>query len=244
MKDIFKIDEKFDSYQDENLKYIKEVSERIFDLHSGLIFVESLELESDYKNAVKKLRDPKNQSWGILEKEVAGMNQELARLIRVFEGFYLTNVDEYKPNSSNLSPQKINYLINTLMIRIKRMICVLDPEYSVIKFKDKKTDNDYTMIKGYWINDEGKKVRSLSRNVGNTESSINELTMKLLKINKNNVIITEPEYSLRFRPDLRVNDGKTEWFVETKSMNIENLIRSFVMFENWKLYKEEYELLS
>ena len=156
MKDIFKIDERFDSYQDENLKYVDEISKRVFDLHSGLVFVESKELESDYKTTIKKLQDPKNQSWGILQKEVSEMIQELGRLIRVFEGYYLTNVDEYEHPSSSLSPQKIQYIINQLMIRIKRLVCVLYSDYSIIKFNEKKSGMNYTQIKGYWINDNGK----------------------------------------------------------------------------------------
>jgi hypothetical protein len=243
MNDIFQIDKRFNSSPDENLRYINEVINRVFDLHSGLVFVESKELESDYKNTIKKLQDPENQSWGILEKEITSMNQELARLIRVFKGFYLTEVDKYEHPSSNLSPQKIQYLINRLMIRIKRMVFVLDPDFSTIKFKDKKSGNNYTMIKGYWINDKGKRVRSLSRNIGNSESSINELTMKLFKMNSKNIFVMEPEFGLKFRPDLKVNDGKTEWLVETKLQNIENFIKTFVMFENWKMYKDEYNLL-
>ena len=156
MKDLFQIDERFDSYQDENLKYVDEISKRVFDLHSGLIFVESKELESDYENAVKKLKDPSIQSWGILEKEVSGMLQELARLMRIFKGFYLTNADEYVHQSSSLSPQKIQYIINKLITRIKRLVCVLDPDYSIIKFNEKKSGNNYTQIKGYWIDNTGR----------------------------------------------------------------------------------------
>ena len=244
MKDIFQIDERFNKLQDENLKYIHEIENRVFDLHSGLIFVESKELESDYKSAIKKLQDPENQSWGILDTEITGIRQELARLVRIFKGYYLTNVNEYEHLSSNLSPQKIHYIINRLMIRIKRLVCVLDPDYSTIKFKDKKYRNNYNMIKGYWIDDNGKRVRSLSRNIGNTESSINELTMKLFKMNSKNVFVMEPEFGLKFRPDLKVNDGKTEWLVETKLQNIDSFIKTYVMFEFWKMYKEEYDLLS
>jgi hypothetical protein len=243
MTDIFQIDEGFDSLQDENLKYIEEVVNRTFELHSGLIFVESKELESDYRNAIKKLKDPKNQSWGILEQDVADILQELARLVRIFKGYYLTGVDKYVHPSSSLSPQKIQYITNKLMIRIKRLVCVLDPDYSIIKFKDKKTLNNYTMIKGYWINENGKRVRSISRNIGNTESTMNDLTIKLFEKNNKNLVQMEHESGSKFNVDLTVYDGKINWAVETKLMNQENFVKTFVMFEFWKVYKQEYELL-
>lgn len=242
MKDILKIDEKFDSFQDENIKYIKELEKKVFDSNSGLIFVNSNEMETDFENAIKKLHDPKNQSWGILENERTKMFQELARMFRVFHGFYFTNLNEHPNLSSDMSPQKINYLIDKLMIRIKRMACVLDPDYSKITFKDKNSPNSYIMIKGYWFNDNGKRVRSISRNIGNSESSINELIQKLFKMNGNDVISYEPEFGLRLKPDLVVTDGTVKWYVETKLMNIDNFIRTFVMFEMWKEYKKEYNI--
>lgn len=243
MKDLFQIDEGFNTYQDENLKYIEEVLKREFLMEPGMIFVEALEMESDSKNAIKKLQDPKNQSWGILEKEVSEMFQELGKLIRLFEGFYTSNISDNR-SLSNLTPMQIQYVINKNIIRIKRLVCVLDPGYSTIEYKDKKYGNNYTMIKGYWIDDNGKRVRSLSRNIGTKESSINELTMKLFKVNSEKITVYEPEFGLKFRPDLMVSDGKTRWMVETKLQNRNGFIRTYVMFELWKIYKEEYVLLT
>ena len=241
MKNIFQIDERFHSQDDKILKYVEEITSRDFSFPSGLIFLEYQELESDFKGSIKKLQDPKNQTWGILQVEVSRMLQEFGRLLRLFEGFYLGNLDG--SDSQNLSPQKINYLINKTLIRIKRMVCVLDPDYSKIKFQDKKSKKFYTMIKGYWINDQGIRERSLSRNIGNNESSMNELTQKLFKLNSKNVVVYEPESGLQWKPDLMFSDGTTRWIVETKLMNIDNFIRTYVMFEMWKMYKEEYELL-
>jgi hypothetical protein len=242
MKNIFQIDERFHSQEDKILKYVKEITSRDFSFPSGLIFLEYQELEYDLKGSIKKLQDPKNQTWGILQVEVSMMFQELGRLLRLFEGFYLGNLDG--SDSQNLSPQKINYLINRTLIRIKRLVCVLDPDYSKIKFQDKKSDNHYTMIKGYWINDEGKRERSMSRNIGNTEYSFKELTEKLFKLNMKNIVVFEPESIFRWNPDMIVSDGKNKWVVEFKLQNMDNFIKAFVMFEMWKMYKEEYELMN
>lgn len=243
MTDLFQIDEKFDPSQDEYILYLKEIEGRVFNYQSGLVFVNSLEMDSDPIGSLAALQNPLNQSWGILEEEVALMKQELARLIRIFEKFYFTAITENKELQNTLSPIQVTHLVKRISVRIKRLVCVLDPDYSVIKFKERKSGNEYNMVKGYWIADNGVRVRSLSRNIGNTEASINELTMKLFKLNASKVFVMEPEYGITFKPDLIVSDGKTRWLVETKLSNLENFVRTYVMFELWKMYKKEYELL-
>lgn len=243
MTNLFQLDENPNPSQDEYILYIKEIEGRVFNSQSGLVFINSMEMDSDPEGSIAALQNPLNQSWGILEEEIALMNQELARLIRIFEKFYCTGIAENKELAPTISPMQVTHLVKKLFVRIKRMVCVLDPDYSVITFKEHKSKNDYNMVKGYWVADNGTRVRSLSRNIGNTEASINELTMKLFKLNVSKVFVMEPEHGMTFRPDLIVADGKTKWFVETKLLNLKDFIRTYVMFELWKMYKKEYELL-
>lgn len=243
MTNLYQIDEKLNPSQDEYILYLKKIEGRVFNSQSGLVFVNSLEMDSDPAGSLAALQNPLNQSWGILEEEVTLMRQELARLIRIFEKFYYTGIAENKELLPTINPMQVTHLVKKLFVRIKRMVCVLDPDYSVIRFKERKSGNEYNMVKGYWVADNGVRVRSLSRNIGNTEASINELTMKLFKLNASKVFVMEPERGITFRPDLIVTDGKTKWLVETKLLNLENFVRTYVMFELWKMYKKEYELL-
>jgi len=243
MTNLFQIDEKFDPSQDEYILYLKEIEGRAFNFKSGLVFINSLEMDSDPDGSRVALQNPLNQSWGILEEEVSSMQQELARLIRIFENFYYRGIAENKKLPHSISPIHVTYLVKKLFVRIKRMVCVLDPDYSVIKFNERKSGNEYNMVKGYWVTNDGVRVRSLSRNIGNNEASINELTMKLFKLNSAKVLVMEPEQGIAFRPDLIVADGKNTWLVETDLLNFESFVRTYVMFELWKMYKKEYELL-
>lgn len=242
MKTISTIDKKVIEGIDTNLKLVDEVSNRHVDSRSGLVFVDSKEMEIDAENAIKKFEDPKNQSWGILEKEVLLINKELDNLVRKFKYFYSTNINENEYLGPNPSPQEVNKQLERFMVRIKRLNCVLDPDFTVIKFKDKKYGKPYYMTKAYYINDAGERVRSLSRNIANAESSFPEFFDKLFTLNRKGLTITTPAYS-KYKADLNIFDGKINWLVEIKVKELNNFIRTFVMFEFWKLYKEEYDLL-
>ena len=146
MTELFEIDKGFESYEDENIKYLEEFTKKKFDQRSGLIFVDKNEFENDEAQARKKISDPKNQSWGILESEVADMIQEKERLIRLFRQFYSSKVSESSA-SETLTPHQLQYIISRLVIRMKRLDCVIDTRYHSTEFLEKKTGHRYLMAK-------------------------------------------------------------------------------------------------
>jgi hypothetical protein len=242
MKEIFQIVNGFESYQDENLKFVEEFSKKEFNQQSGLIFVEKQEFEINEQQARKKISDPKNQSWGILEKEVTDMIVEKDRLIKVFKDFYYSNISENQ-DLKNLSPHELQFIISRLVIRIKRLECVMDTQYNSTEFIEKKTGHRYLMAKGYWIDNNGKRVRKISRSIINTQAQITELALKVLKTNKNTIVTLEPARSSGYKPDLIVFDKPKEWWVELKTKNMNDFVKSYIMYETWKVYKSEHELL-
>ena len=54
----------------------------------------------------------------------------------------------------------------------------------------------------------------------------------------------ELEKSSGYKPDFIVYDGPKQWFVEVKNRNMNNMVKTFIMFETWKIYKNVYELLT
>lgn len=242
MKTIFTIPKDLSLVKDAVLDFIEEVSKQDFNLSSGLVFVQLMGASNDF-SAIKKELQEGDQSWGVLTELIESMQEELQKLVQQFMEFYKTKSDYASYNNDGLSPLEINYLINAALIRIKRMLCVLNPDYNKIDFQDKKTTNRYTMIKGYWIDDQGAKKRSFSRSISNTEASLEDLISKIIKSHVKNSVIIEPEKSFTFRPDLIVADGESRWAVEIKLKTKESLIRTIVMLEMWKLYKQTYELI-
>lgn len=242
MKNIFTIPSNLSSTEDNVLKEIKEALTLDFNFSSGLVFVKLQGGSSDFASVRKELEEGE-QSWGILAPLVDSMQKELKSFAQLFEQFYITKSDYKTFSSDGLSPLEINHIIGAALVRIKRMRCVLNPEFTTIDFQDKKTNNRYTMIKGYWIDDQGAKKRSFSRSISNTEASLEDLISKMIKSHVKNSVIIEPDKSFTFRPDLIVADGESRWAVEIKLKTKESLIRTIVMLEMWKLYKQTYELI-
>jgi hypothetical protein len=244
MKTLFTIPNDLTSIKDDVLDTIEKISTQDFVFTSGLVFVKLTEVGNDYTSIGRELQEGK-QSWGILSELIASMQMELKKLLQEFEGFYHTKSNYTEYCKDGLSPMEINYLINALTVRIKRMQCVLNPAYNKIDFQDKKTPNRYTMIKGYWIADDGSKKRSFSKSISNTEASLEDLIAKIIKSQVKDAVVIQQDKSMGyFRPDLIVSDGKDRWAVEIKLQAKDSLIRTFVMLEMWKLYKQTYELIS
>jgi hypothetical protein len=242
MKNIFTIPRDLSSTKDDVLKEIKEALTLDFNFSSGLVFVKLQGGSSDFVSIRKELQEGE-PSWGVLAPLIESMQKELKSFAQLFEQFYTTKSDYKTVSSGGLSPLEINHLINEALVRIKRMRCVLNPEFSIIDFQDKKTTNRYTMIKGYWIDDQGAKKRSFSRSISNAEASLEELIAKAVKSHIKNSVVIENDKSFNFRPDLIVADGENRWAVEIKLRTRESIIKTIVMLEMWKLYKQTYELI-
>jgi hypothetical protein len=235
MDRTFYIDEKFETFQDPVMRYLNEVEGRVIDFSSGLSFMKLKDFKNDQTGSMKKLQDGKNESWGIFEEEVVRIQQELGRLVRQFHGFYLSKTD------SGYTPCELNYIVHKTLIRIKRLMCIIEPVFSMTNFHEKKSDNDYTMLKIYWIDEEGNRKRNLTRNFKNIESELFEVTEKMIKSYFKNMVVFQPEKLGKITPDLVISDGKDQWVVETKMKNKEGFVKTFVMLDLWKLYKETYK---
>lgn len=238
METMFDLDKDFTSHKDEILNLIEETSSKKFELTSGLSFSQMETYKEEHRYYIEKVFGEYKESWGLLNSDISKIPLELNALLIEFKKFYLT-----RSENKSFTPQEINYIIHKTMIRLNRMLCVVNPEYTTTEFYDKKSEKSYKMIKGYWIDDEGKRVRSLSKNIGNVEASINELIQKLFRSNLKNLTFYEPENPTSDREDLIVFDGKTKWSVETKMLNLDHYIQNFVSLEMWKRYKEKYVLL-
>uniref|UniRef100_UPI0032175119 hypothetical protein n=1 Tax=uncultured Draconibacterium sp. TaxID=1573823 RepID=UPI0032175119 len=223
---------------DEILEFLKEISHKDYGFPSGLEFIPYEDFMKGIRRTSKLPADINKESWGLLSGEYSKMHGELGQLITDFMNFY-----DGRTDTSNYTPQQINAIINYYMLRIRRIGCVLNPEYSLISSYEKKSKFTYHMVKGYYINDEGKRVRSLSRNVANTEAAIEDIVAKVLKLNVKGVEIFEPDNVSGAKPDMVVIESKKKWAVEIKSKDKETIIRAYVGFEMWKLYKEQYDLL-
>lgn len=229
---------KMELQKDEIPMYLNEISDNDYGFKSGITFIPYDYFVNGVTNTSMLQNDKNKERCGLLNEEYKKMFGELEKLITKFKIFYTERIE-----ASNYTPQQINLLIKYYMLRMRRMFSVLNPEYSLISSYEKKSKNHYHMIKGYWINNEGKRVRNISKNVANTEAALADIVTKLLKQNFKDIKIFEPDNLLTSKPDLVVFDGKQKWAVEIKAKDKETIIKTYVIFEMWRIYKEQYNLL-
>lgn len=243
MEHFFEIGTDYNPEGDQVMNLINEIRSTKLDYPSGFVF---MQLEKAEKMAADKLSqilsNPTNQSWGFLEQERESQFKELEIVIDMLLEFYTTRWDYGKFANEGFTPQEITYMLNRQLIRLNRLMCVLNPQYSFTSAKKKGTSRSYDMVKAYWINDAGQKVRSFTKNIGNSETAMIELPEKLVNEFEKDVLVYQPVLQNGFRPDLVVAVGNKKWVVETKISNKEDYSRTFVIFELWKKYKETYAL--
>ena len=245
MEEFFEIGKEYNPKSDQVMNLINDILSTNLDYPSGFVFLPLEDVENiDRNTAGEILSDPANQTWGLLKKERESQFKELELVINKLLEFYTTRWDYSTFSKEGYTPQEITYFLNRLLIRLNRLMCVLNPQYSYTTSKKKGTSRSYDMVKAYWINDAGQKVRSFTKNLGNSETAMIELPERLVSEFEKDAVVYQPVLQNGFRPDLVVAVGDKKWVVETKILDKEDYGRTFVIFELWKKYKETYALYS
>jgi hypothetical protein len=160
--------------------------------------------------------------------------------------FYTSKL-QFNDANSAMSPEEVYQLIESKIIRIKRLMMVFEPEFypSVTK---KANGEEYDMVKIFWINDSNKKYIKISKTYGLKGKAGLESSMKKLI---RDYIVSDAEYSKdefkllqqsgrQIRTDLLVSiDGK-EWIIEFKLINKDEFIKTAMRFELWDYYYQTY----
>ncbi len=72
---------------------------------------------------------------------------------------------------NNKTLQEMIYELNQWEIRLKRMLCILNPKFHVTNGFNKTTNKSYRLLKGYWIDDQNQKKRIFNKGVGISDLS-------------------------------------------------------------------------
>ena len=114
-----------------------------------------------------------NEGCIMFEVEHQMIKQERDNLIRFCSSFYTQFNQKYcNDGKINTTLQEMIYELNQWEIRLKRMLCILNPKFNVTDGFNKTTNKSYRLLKGYWINDQNQKKRIFNKNVGISDGSI------------------------------------------------------------------------
>ena len=102
----------------------------------------------------------KNEGCVMFESEHQMIKQERDSLVSACNSFYTQKNHKYCNHGKiEKTLQGMIYELNQWEIRLKKMLCILNPKFDVTDGFNKTTNKSYRLLKGYWINDQNQKKR-------------------------------------------------------------------------------------
>lgn len=204
-------------------------------------FVKSVKLSDISGLSVREAKQfIENEGRVMFEIEHQFIKQERDSLIRFCNSFYTQLNKKYcNDGKINTTLQEMIYELNQWEIRLKRMLCILNPKFNVTDGFNKTTNKSYRLLKGYWINDQNQKKRIFNKNVGISDGSIEHHFERFFK-NRGYDVTIYLKLSNGFITDLVIEKDGLQEAVEFKLRNKEEFYNQFMSLEMWFRYKEIY----
>jgi len=204
-------------------------------------FVKSVKLSDISNLSVREAKQfIENEGCVMFEVEHQMIKQERDNLISFCNSFYTQLNQKYcNDGKINTTLQEMIYELNQWEIRLKRMLCVLNPKFNVTDGFNKTTNKSYRLLKGYWINDQNQKKRIFNKNVGISDGSIEHHFERFFK-NRGYDVTIYMKLLNGFITDLVIEKDGLKEAVEFKLRNKEEFYNQFMSLEMWFRYKEIY----
>ena len=204
-------------------------------------FVKSVKLSDISNLSVREAKQfIENDGCVMFEVEHQLIKQERDSLIRFCNSFYTQLNKKYcNDGKINTTLQEMIYELNQWEIRLKRMLCILNPKFNVTDGFNKTTNKSYRLLKGYWINDQNQKKRIFNKNVGISDGSIEHHFERFFK-NRGYDVTIYLKLSNGFITDLVIEKDGVQEAVEFKLRNKDEFYNQFMSLEMWFRYKEIY----
>jgi hypothetical protein len=204
-------------------------------------FVKSVKLSDISNLSVREAKQfIENEGRVMFEIEHNFIKQERDSLIHFCNSFYTQLNQKYcNDGKINTTLQEMIYELNQWEIRLKRMLCILNPKFNVTDGFNKTTNKSYRLLKGYWINDQNQKKRIFNKNVGISDGSIEHHFERFFK-NRGYDVTIYMKLLNGFITDLVIEKDELQEAIEFKLRNKEEFYNQFMSLEMWFRYKEIY----
>ena len=124
-------------------------------------------------------------------------------------------------------------------LRLRRLSEVISPDYSVTNGYNKRTNKTYRMLKAYWINDDGQRVRTFNKNVGISDGGIEHHFERYFRARGYEVTMGV-KLANGWSPDLLIDKNKKQSIVDFKISHKEQFYPQFMSMEMWAHYQSIY----
>jgi len=125
------------------------------------------------------------------------------------------------------------------IIRVYRLLELVKPDYVISITHNTKVQKLYETAKGFWITDQGKRLRLFNKNFGKRSDEFHDYVSKLLVRFGFDVLPEIRKYEKIIFDFLISKEGKS-YFCEIKIRNIDLFLDTFMTIEMWLHYKKTY----
>ena len=122
------------------------------------------------------------------------------------------------------------------LVRGARLLDVLNLKYHYTSSKSKINDEVYEMLRIYFTSDSGKRVRSLSKNMGNIRTKNDIIGSKILTMLGYTHIELNKSYKQKF--DFTARLGYEIFEIDVRSLDRTSLIETYTFVYLWQFYKK------
>lgn len=206
-------------------------------------FVKSVKLNDISSLSLRNAKQfIENEGCVMFESDHQMIEEERDKLISTCNSFYTQYNQKYcNDGKINTTLQEMIYELNQWEIRLKRMLCILNPKFNVTDGFNKTTNKSYRLLKGYWINDQNQKKRIFNKNVGISDASIEYHFERFFK-NRGYDVTIYLKLLNGFIIDLVIEKDGVQEAVEFKlsNRNKDEFYNQFMSLEMWFRYKDIY----
>ncbi len=96
--------------------------------------------------------------------------KELQKLKESYRDHYYGDLKEVSIKMSSYAYNQLNRLFKVNRIQISRLRLLIQPDTIVSVNKSSNNEHKYSVMRGYWIDDSGKKILKFSLSLGNTSN--------------------------------------------------------------------------
>jgi hypothetical protein len=190
-------------------------------------------------DAQKKLEELRKKPYSVGRRE-PGSHDDFSPILNEITDYqlFIKSLLDRKLSSFNDSDTVANFLLNGMrdLVRGARLLDVLKLKYHYTSSKSKVNDEVYEMLRIYFTSDSGKRVRSVSKNMGNIRNKNQVIGTKILSMLGYTHI--EENKSLRNRFDFTARLGYEIFEIDVRNINRVSLIETYTFIYLWQYYKK------
>jgi hypothetical protein len=197
--------------------------------------------------AQKKLEDLRKKPYSAGRRELGSQDDfspilddtylEIENEITDYQLYIKTMLDR-KLCSFNESETVAHFLLNGMrdLVRGSRLLDVLNLKYHYTSSKSTVNDEVYEMLRIYFTSDSGKRVRSVSKNMGNIRNKNDVIGTKILTMLGYTHIEPNKYYTQKY--DFTARFGYELFEIDVRNINRVSLIETYTFVYLWQHYKK------